>query len=76
MISKDLFFSGHVATVFLLFLASSGWKYKFYFGLAAIVVAILILIQHVHYTIDVLLAPIFSIASYYIVRQSYKKEYR
>ncbi|HXH19088.1 MAG TPA: phosphatase PAP2-related protein [Chitinophagales bacterium] len=76
MISKDLFFSGHVSTMFLLFLVSPKWRLKLYFLAATIAVAVLILVQHVHYTIDVIVAPIFTVASYYIVRQAYSKEDR
>lgn len=76
MVSKDLFFSGHVSTMFLLFLASPQWRFKLYFLAATIAMAVLILVQHVHYTIDVIAAPIFTLASYYIVRQAYSPEDR
>lgn len=59
-IDKDLFFSGHVSVLFLLFLFESNRFIKTVFLSATIFVAILLLVQHVHYTIDVIAAPIFS----------------
>jgi len=76
MVSKDLFFSGHVSTLFLFFLASSNWKLKLYFLAATVMMAVLILVQHVHYTIDVIAAPIFTLSSFYMVRQSYNPDER
>ncbi|GIV34297.1 MAG: hypothetical protein KatS3mg031_1832 [Chitinophagales bacterium] len=76
MISKDLFFSGHVSTMFLLFLICPYRRLKYYFLMATVIIAVLILLQHVHYTIDVIAAPIFTLTSYYIVRQSYNPEER
>ncbi|RFP66816.1 hypothetical protein D0N36_01645 [Hymenobacter lapidiphilus] len=58
-ITKDLFFSGHTATLLLLALAvPSGWRRQLLlFGTVA--VGTLVLIQHAHYTYDVLAAPLF-----------------
>lgn len=57
-ITKDLFFSGHTATLFLIFLTLEKKSDKILGLLAVIAVAILLLVQHVHYTFDVLMAPI------------------
>lgn len=56
-ITKDLFFSGHVATVYLLYLANPYPQLKKFFLGVVITVAILILLQHAHYTMDVVAAP-------------------
>lgn len=64
VITKDLFFSGHVATLFLFVLAVPNPLLKCFFLIVTILVAVLILIQHVHYTIDILAAPLFSWISY------------
>lgn len=54
---KDLFFSGHVATLSLLtFLEQRVWVKRLMIAIT-VIVAILILMQRVHYTIDVLVAP-------------------
>jgi membrane-associated phospholipid phosphatase len=64
VLTKDLFFSGHTATLFLLFLISEKKYLKIIFLLCTILVGIAVLLQHVHYTIDVLAAPFFAYASY------------
>lgn len=57
---KDLFFSGHAATIFLFAFAfrKKGTKILFLFG--ACLVGILVVLQHVHYSIDVVAAPVFA----------------
>jgi len=64
VLTKDLFFSGHTSTLFLLGLAVAGWRSRAYFLSSAAAVAICVLWQHVHYTIDVLAAPFFAYASW------------
>jgi len=66
--TKDLFFSGHTATLFLLFLVSDKKYLKIIFLTSTVLVGIAVLLQHVHYTIDVLAAPFFSYSSYKIVK--------
>lgn len=57
-ITKDLFFSGHTATmVFVCFFLPSRMERKIAIALT-ILLAMLLLIQHVHYTLDVLAAPL------------------
>jgi hypothetical protein len=63
LISKDLFFSGHTATLFLLFLLVETKVLKIAFLVSTILVAISILLQHVHYSIDVFSAPFFTYCS-------------
>jgi PAP2 superfamily C-terminal len=57
---KDLFFSGHTATVFLFVFCFPQKELKLLFAIGGTVVAVLLLLQHVHYSIDVLVAPIIS----------------
>ena len=64
---KDLFFSGHVATLFLLFLIEENKVRSTILLAATIMVAFLILWQHVHYSVDVLLAPIFTLAIHFVI---------
>ena len=63
-LSKDLFFSGHTSTLFLLGLTMQArrWRTVFFFCTAA--VACCVLIQHIHYTVDVFVAPFFAYTSY------------
>jgi len=55
---KDLFFSGHTATLMLIFLSLEKRSEKIVALCAMVLVMILLLIQHIHYTIDVLAAPV------------------
>lgn len=55
--AKDLFFSGHTSTTFLCALSVRSRPLKLACFAACATVAVLVLLQHVHYTIDVLVAP-------------------
>lgn len=66
---KDLFFSGHISTLFLLFLIEENKPRKIFLLTSTFVVAFLILCQHVHYSIDVLSGPFFAWAVYSIVKK-------
>jgi hypothetical protein len=63
LLTKDLFFSGHTSTLFLLALTVPGRRWKAFFFASAAAVATAVLVQHVHYTVDVLAAPFFAYAS-------------
>ncbi len=67
-LTRDLFFSGHTATLFLFFLTSQTKIFKSIFLTAAILVACCVLLQHVHYSIDVAAAPFFAYAAYRLSR--------
>ncbi len=73
---KDLFFSGHTSTMFLFALLSKSKKMKYVFVAATVLVAASVLVQHVHYTIDVIVAPFFAYACYRIARLINKKKTR
>lgn len=63
---KDLFFSGHTATMFVFYLTAVNKNLRIIFLAATVVVAVCVLVQHVHYTIDVLVAPFMAYGSYRI----------
>jgi len=54
---KDLFFSGHISTLFLLFLIEERQLFKWFLLLSTACVAILLAWQRVHYTLDIIAAP-------------------
>ncbi len=61
---KDLFFSGHTSTLFLIFLTARLGSVRMIFLLCTIVTGTLLLLQHVHYSVDVVAAPFFAYVSY------------
>jgi PAP2 superfamily C-terminal len=68
VITKDLFFSGHTATMVMIYLCLEKPTDKRIALIAAIAVACLLLVQHIHYTIDVLAAPVVVYACYRLTR--------
>ncbi len=68
-LTKDLFFSGHTATLLILFLVSEKKIIKTIFLISTIVVAIAVLLQHVHYTIDVFAAVFFTYTCYVVLEK-------
>jgi hypothetical protein len=65
-LTRDLFFSGHTSTLFLLYLTAGSAGLRVFFLVCTILVGIFVLVQHVHYTIDVLAAPFYTYACYRI----------
>ena len=60
LLTRDLFFSGHTATLFLLGLSMRRKPLRVVYYAAAAAVGICVLLQHDHYSIDVLAAPFFA----------------
>lgn len=69
---KDLFFSGHTATLFLFFFFAQDIRLKVFFLLSACAVAVALVVQHVHYSLDVVAAPVFAFLSCKIVQRLFK----
>jgi hypothetical protein len=72
---KDLFFSGHTATLALLAFAVHGPRIRAVLWIATFLVGAAVILQHVHWTVDVLAAPFFAWLAWrwagYTVRWSY-----
>lgn len=68
VLTKDLFFSGHTSTLFILFLSVQKRMLKYVFLIFTTLVALCVVMQHVHYSIDVLAAPFFAFTSYKIAQ--------
>ena len=72
---KDLFFSGHAATLFLFYFFSTNKTLKYMFLVAAIAVSVGVVMQHVHYSYDVIAAPIFAYIAYRLITKFSKHYY-
>lgn len=67
IITNDLFFSGHTAIMFLLFLGTdSKWLRRFFLA-GCVFIGVSVVVQHVHYCGDVLAAPFFAYGSWRFV---------
>lgn len=73
-IYKDLFFSGHTATLFLIGLMIKKNFLKIYFYGITIIVAFMLVKQQVHYSIDVMAAPFFAYICFYIIKKFWEKK--
>jgi hypothetical protein len=74
LITKDLFFSGHIATLTLMFLCLEKRNDKIIGFLATLVVACLLVVQHIHYSIDILASPGITYICYRLTRKFLDKE--
>jgi membrane-associated phospholipid phosphatase len=65
-ITKDLFYSGHTSTIFLMFLCLRRPGDRLFALIGSLIVGGLLLVQHVHYTIDVIGAFVFTYPLYWL----------
>ncbi|MFA6248934.1 MAG: phosphatase PAP2-related protein [Mucilaginibacter sp.] len=72
VITRDLFFSGHTSTLVLIFLCLERRNDKILGFISIIAVMILLLVQHIHYTVDVVAAPIIVYMIFLMVRKLLK----
>lgn len=68
-ITKDLFFSGHTATMVFACYFLPLKKEKILAIILSILLALFLLIQHVHYTIDIVLAPFFTLLAIEMIKR-------
>ncbi len=68
VLTRDLFFSGHTATLVILFLTAPTTVWRVFLGAATACVAVLLLWQHAHYSIDVVAAPFFAYGAFVTAR--------
>jgi len=66
-ITKDLFFSGHTATMSILFLTARNKILKRILFVGIILIVIMIFLQKAHYTLDLLAAPFVAVGSYRMI---------
>jgi membrane-associated phospholipid phosphatase len=72
-ITRDLFFSGHTATLLVFGLSLVPRNHKKIFISLAAVMGISVLVQHIHYSIDVGAAFLFTYISAVITRNIFNK---
>ena len=65
-IMNDLFFSGHVADVTTFYLLCRNTMIRRYMFVCICGMALFLVCQRVHYTVDVIVAPVFSYFSYWV----------
>lgn len=72
-VTKDLFFSGHTATMAILAFGVPNKVLKAFFVFGTCIMAALLLKQHVHYTVDVLVAPFFAYVAWKLAEKVEQK---
>jgi membrane-associated phospholipid phosphatase len=73
ILTKDLFFSGHTGTLFLVFLLAENKTLKIIFLILTLMVGTAVLLQHVHYSVDVFVAPFVAYGAYRIIKNLHLK---
>jgi hypothetical protein len=68
IISKDLFFSGHMSTILSLYFSSHRKYIRTFLLFCSFMIGAMVLLQHVHYTVDVLFAIPATYVIYYFCR--------
>ena len=66
-ITKDLFFSGHTATMSILFLTARNKIFKRILFVCTLIIVIMIFLQKAHYALDILAAPFVAVGSYRMI---------
>jgi hypothetical protein len=73
-LTKDLFFSGHTSFM-VASLMSGNSEYVLFYWLAVLLMSVLLLINHVHYSIDIFIAP-FVVFTVYTLSETFLLENR
>jgi len=64
---NDLFFSGHISLLALFFFMADSRYIRIFLALVTMVIGLMLVAQRVHYTMDVIMAPLFSLLVYKLV---------
>lgn len=74
VLKHDLFFSGHISVAVLFAFIVENKRMRFILVTLAVLMSVFILLQHVHYTIDIFVAPFFSFAIWRAIEAFNKKQ--
>ncbi len=74
LITNDLFFSGHVADICIFIYLSRSDLLRYFMMACAVVVGIMLVWQHVHYTADVIASPFFAYVAYTVFAKEYIRD--
>jgi hypothetical protein len=74
--TRDLFFSGHTAALFVFALSAPQKRWRLCLYLMGTLVAVLLLIQRAHYTVDVVVAPFMAIAAWMLAASIVGRSWR
>lgn len=74
VITKDLFFSGHTAILVLMAFGVPFRRLQIILFLGALAVGFMLLVQHAHYSIDVLAAPAFAWLALWVSRKIHRTD--
>ncbi len=67
--AKDLFFSGHVSTIMIVVLIEKNRLAKVLKIVGTLIIGVLLAWQHVHYTLDLVVAPLVTYGVFLIIRK-------
>lgn len=67
-LSRDLFFSGHTSILTLMACVMPRRGMRMFFAVLAVLMGCFVILQHVHYTIDVLVAPMAAFTAYTLMK--------
>jgi hypothetical protein len=73
-LTRDLFFSGHVATMVVLALAVGPGRARLALSIVAGVISIALLVQQVHYSIDIVAAVVVAYATFAVVARRWQDQ--
>jgi len=66
VITKDLFFSGHTSNIIIFSFLTLHKRLRWVFVVLALIVGLMLVLQHVHYVIDVIGAAFFAYLAYWL----------
>jgi hypothetical protein len=71
--TRDLFFSGHTGTLCVLWFTAESTRLRWVYAIGALLVGAAVLIQHIHYTADVVVAPLAAYTASQLARLSLRR---